>query len=145
MTRLKRTAQHILSWNNIDGRTLEEVLRSRKMPMGVDETLNIITPILETLSKVHRVGIIHRDIAPDNIWVMDNGKIKLLDFGAARYALGEKSQSLSVILKHGYAPPEQYATRGKQVCVDGHLCHLRDDVCHADKEYIAVIHGYHDG
>lgn len=98
----------------IEGHTLDIILRQRSTPMSVDETLGIITPILETLSKVHRAGIIHRDIAPDNILVMDSGKVKLLDFGAARYALGEKSQSLSVIVKHGFAPPEQYSARGKQ-------------------------------
>jgi len=78
------------------------------------ELENVITPIMDALTVVHAKGVIHRDIAPDNILVEDNGTPKLLDFGAARYALGDKSRSLDVILRHGYAPREQYSRHGRQ-------------------------------
>ena len=98
----------------LSGMTLEQKLSGSKYPLSEEETINIITPVLQTLDKVHRAGLIHRDISPDNIYIMDNGEIKLLDFGSARYSLGEQTKAMSVLLKHGYAPPEQYMTNGKQ-------------------------------
>jgi len=98
----------------IQGMSLKNYVKSMGGKLGEEEANRILLPIMEALQDVHGKGIIHRDIAPDNIIVTAKGSAKLIDFGAARYSTGEKSQSLDVILKHGYAPKEQYTRRGKQ-------------------------------
>ena len=98
----------------LDGITLAEYLKRSGGTVSYEETASIIRPVIEALGEVHAAGMIHRDISPDNIFITTNNQVKLLDFGAARHAMGEKSKSLSVVLKPGYAPPEQYYTRGKQ-------------------------------
>jgi len=87
--------------------------------MPESEILSIIKPILNGLNAVHEKGLLHRDIKPGNIYLRRNqegiaGEPMLIDFGAARYALGEHSKSMSAIISMGYAPPEQYTSRGKQ-------------------------------
>ncbi|MGB4336036.1 MAG: protein kinase [Chromatiaceae bacterium] len=82
--------------------------------IGTKAALKLLMPVADALRAVHKAGLLHRDIAPDNIYLTQDGRIKLLDFGAARFAAGEHSKSLSIILKPGYAPEEQYRTRGKQ-------------------------------
>ena len=99
--------------NFLNGITLKSYLK-QKGRLSWEQTFAILRPILTSLSAVHAHGIIHRDISPDNIMLTGNGKVKLLDFGAAReYAAGE-NRSLSIILKPGYAPEEQYRSKGQQ-------------------------------
>ena len=98
----------------VRGMSLKKYVKSMGGRLGEEEANRILLPIMNALCEVHAKGIIHRDIAPDNIIVTAQGSAKLIDFGAARYSTGEKSQSLDVILKHGYAPKEQYTRRGKQ-------------------------------
>ncbi len=99
----------------VEGLTLKHYLESQ--PGGripVDQAWRLLQPVMDALRAVHKEGLLHRDLAPDNIYVTREGRIKLLDFGAARFATGEHSRSLSIILKPGYAPEEQYRSRGKQ-------------------------------
>ncbi len=99
----------------VDGITLRQYLDQQ--PGGrisVNDALKVLTPVMDALRAVHKEGLLHRDLAPDNIYLTQDGRIKLLDFGAARFAASEHSKSLSIILKPGYAPEEQYRTRGKQ-------------------------------
>lgn len=98
----------------LDGISLKEYINRSGGLISLNETLEIIRPILDALLEVHSQGMIHRDISPDNIFITKDKRIKLLDFGAARHAIGDNSRSLSVILKPGYAPPEQYFSKGEQ-------------------------------
>jgi hypothetical protein len=73
-----------------------------------------LAPLLEGLAAVHATGFLHRDIKPDNIFIRADGKPVLIDFGAARQAMGGHTRSLTSILTPGYAPLEQYSGEGKQ-------------------------------
>ncbi len=97
----------------LEGVTVKEMLKEQER-IPVKEAHRIALAVLRGLSEVHKEGIIHRDIAPDNIFINKKGEVKLLDFGAARYATAVQSRSLSVVLKPGYAPEEQYRSRGEQ-------------------------------
>lgn len=97
----------------LDGKTLGDLVKEKgKIPY--DEAVYIMIQVLNALDVVHQAGIVHRDIAPDNVFICNDGKIKLIDFGAARFVTTTHSRSLSMILKLGYAPVEQYSTRGHQ-------------------------------
>ena len=97
----------------VDGLTLKDYLTDKgKLPW--DQTLKLFMPVMDALREVHKHGVLHRDISPDNIYLCQDNRIKLLDFGSARYALGGHSRSLSVVVKPGYAPEEQYRGKGKQ-------------------------------
>lgn len=97
----------------LEGITLKQYLGK----YGVIQFRNLIEmmlPLREALIEIHSQGLIHRDNSPDNIMVQHNGKLKLMDFGAARDYTESGNKSLTVILKPGYAPPEQYQTHGVQ-------------------------------
>ena len=98
----------------LEGTTLKDYLKDHGGRLGFNEALGIMTPVMDALRELHRVNVLHRDISPDNIYVTAGGQVKLLDFGAARQALRDRSQRLSVILKVGYAPEEQYRSTGNQ-------------------------------
>jgi len=91
-----------------EGRTLKEALKEHAHP---DEgwLKALLSPLLDALETLHQAKCYHRDIAPDNILILNNGAPLLLDFGAARRIIGDLTQAVTVILKPGYAPIEQYA------------------------------------
>ena len=97
----------------LEGETLTERLK-RDKTIPEDEAVKMLWPVMESLKVVHQEGILHRDIAPDNIFLTKDGEVKLIDFGASRYATTSHSRSLSVIIKPGYSPEEQYRSRGDQ-------------------------------
>ena len=97
----------------LDGTDLKQYLNRRGGKLGESESIQILMPVTEALKEIHKTGIIHRDISPDNIFMTKDGQVKLIDFGAARQSFGD-NKSISVTLKPGYAPEEQYRTRGNQ-------------------------------
>ena len=98
----------------IEGISFKSYIANAGGKISVEEALDVMIPVLRALTAVHAEGFIHRDVTPDNIYITKDGNVKLLDFGSARYSLGDKSKSLDVILKVGYAPKEQYIRRGRQ-------------------------------
>ncbi len=97
----------------LEGKTLGQYLEEREK-ISLEEAKEILHPVILALKDVHQLGVMHRDIAPDNIFLTKDGNVKLLDFGASRFATTSYSKSLSVIIKQGYAPVEQYRSRGEQ-------------------------------
>jgi len=87
------------------GNTLRTVLAQQER-IPAKYLFEIMEPVLRTMNAMHGAGIIHRDISPDNFMLLDDGQLKLLDFGCARDV--DKEHTLTVMLKHGYAPIEQY-------------------------------------
>ena len=107
-----QTAYFVMDY--IEGTSFDQYIKQHGGKISCEDAKRILIPIMDALAVVHSKGIIHRDVTPDNIFITNDGTVKLLDFGAARYSLGDKSRSLDVILKHGFAPKEQYTRRGKQ-------------------------------
>ncbi|MDR5766845.1 MULTISPECIES: serine/threonine-protein kinase [unclassified Caballeronia] len=92
------------------GVTLKETLRAMKKPPDEAWLRALLTPLIDALAVLHASDCFHRDIAPDNIILLEEShRPVLLDFGAARRVIGDMTQALTVILKPGYAPIEQYA------------------------------------
>jgi serine/threonine protein kinase len=96
-----------------DGHSLGDIL-SGGATLDERSVVDLIAPLLDGVEAVHRHGFLHRDIKPDNIFIRSDGSPVLLDFGAARQAVGGHSKSLTAVLTEGYAPYEQYHRDGNQ-------------------------------
>lgn len=96
----------------LDGISLKKYLK-RKGKLDCTTVLTILKPVVYSLVAVHEVGLIHRDISPDNILITKNNEVKLIDFGASKHSNPE-GRSVSIVLKQGFAPEEQYRLHGEQ-------------------------------
>lgn len=94
----------------LEGETLKSYVK-RKGHLTYNETIDVLSHVADALSYVHKQGIVHRDISPDNIMMLRDGRVKLMDFGGAQILDEAKSESVSSY-KRGYAPPEQYSVNG---------------------------------
>ncbi|MEM6606308.1 MAG: serine/threonine-protein kinase, partial [Pseudomonadota bacterium] len=98
----------------VQGRSLSEYLKSHPGPVPQETLKSWFVPILKGLVEVHKAGFLHRDIKPGNIYLRDGGEPLLIDFGAARQAIGEHSRSVTGIVSAGYAPTEQYSSNASK-------------------------------
>jgi serine/threonine protein kinase len=105
------TGYMVMDYEN--GESLNQMLKRGLQP---DEARlkSILMPLLDGLQAVHAAGFLHRDIKPSNIFVRESGSPVLIDFGAARLAIGGATKSLTAVLTPGYAPLEQYSSDGHQ-------------------------------
>ena len=99
----------------LDGVTLKNVV-SRSGPMDCDTAIKLFIPLMQSIQHIHDAGVIHRDIAPDNIMLMPNGTLTLFDFGCARST--EDGRSMTILLKPGFAPIEQYTRHDQDTYTD---------------------------
>jgi len=97
----------------LDGKTLGEVLEQQNVPLPFDYCISIAIQVCTALKAIHKENILHRDVSPENIMICNNGNVKLFDFGAARFSAGIESRA-TIIVKPGYAPPEQYDKVNRQ-------------------------------
>jgi serine/threonine protein kinase len=107
----------------VEGETLEHFLREHGTPLAPGELQPLLSPVLEALDYLHRQGLIHRDIAPDNIMVRADGRPVIIDFGAIKL-IEQETQLRSnprsfAVMKQFYSPPEQ-------IEADGELDHRAD-------------------
>ncbi|MBY5918468.1 protein kinase [Rhizobium leguminosarum] len=103
------TAYMVLNYEH--GESLKERLRDSNSRMDQAEIDQIASRLLDAMERMHADGTLHRDIAPDNIYIRDDGSPVLLDFGAAKQAVHARSRSVSAIVKPGYSPQEQYSSQ----------------------------------
>lgn len=97
----------------IEGITLKKYIEENGR-LTFDEVIELIKPVMTALVRLHKQGFIHRDISPDNLMIGLDNKLRLIDFGAAELADITDERTRTVILKAGFAPPEQYISDGKQ-------------------------------
>lgn len=95
-----------------EGQTFRAFLAEHQASMNERWLSAMLCPILDVLEMLHAADCFHRDIAPDNIFLQESGMPVLLDFGAARRIIGDMTQALTMVLKPGFAPIEQYADDG---------------------------------
>lgn len=96
------------------GKSLSKYTKDMGGMLDVNTATNFLMDTINALEIVHSTGMVHRDISPDNLFVQNNGTIKLIDFGAARESYGYEDKTLSIVLKPNFAPPEQFQKKSRQ-------------------------------
>lgn len=97
----------------LDGISMKYFLEVNGGKTSILYAKEIVLAIAQALQSLHKEGILHRDVSPDNIFLCSDGKIKLIDFGSSRLSKGTE-ELRDIIVKPGYAPPEQYEREGNQ-------------------------------
>lgn len=110
----KGTAYMVMEY--VPGLSLRAWLEEQETLPSFQAVVELLAPVFSAMEQVHKKGLIHRDICPDNLIMRDNGTLTLIDFGAARAFFQQEEEALTrtVMVHQGYAPPEQYDKKGKQ-------------------------------
>lgn len=99
----------------IEGVTLKQYLATRGGRIAMNDCISLLGPVMRAMDNVHRqVGLIHRDISPDNIMVLPDGRVRILDFGAAKSPAASQTRTTALMLKRGLSPIEQYSDSSVQ-------------------------------
>lgn len=98
----------------LDGQDLRKMARSQGGKLEPEFAKTVFVTVASSLMEIHKLNILHRDLSPENIIVTKDGRIKLIDFGAARNFVSTQNAGMSILLKPGFAPPEQYEKKGAQ-------------------------------
>jgi serine/threonine protein kinase len=98
----------------MQGVSLSGYLNQAGGVLNQTEAISIALPVMEALSAIHATGIVHRDIHPGNIYILNSNQIKVLDFGAAKFTAGDEEKTRTIVVTQGYAAPEQYRSKSKQ-------------------------------
>ncbi len=96
----------------VDGTTFKELVAQKGGRIPAAELLPMVEPLFGALESMHALGLIHRDISPDNL-MLENGMVRLLDFGCARESAARGNETMTIVLKQGYSPVEQYQHKGQ--------------------------------
>lgn len=97
-----------------EGESLTEYVKRKGPTLCEADVLSVLLPLLDGLKQIHEYGLLHRDIKPNNIYIRQDETPVLLDFGSARYAISQKSRSVTSIVSPGYAPLEQYDNESEE-------------------------------
>lgn len=108
---LNNTAYIVMEFLN--GKTLRDIMFENNAPLPLERSIDIVEDVCSALTAVHKENIIHRDVSPDNIMICEGNVTKLLDFGAARFDATVENR-VTVVVKPGFAPPEQYDKVNRQ-------------------------------
>lgn len=111
---LRENETTYLVMDYVQGISLRKYMKQHREPFAEDQALELMRPIMEALSAMHRRGILHRDISPENLILGEDQRLTLIDFGAAREFSTDEEENLTIILKRGYAPEEQYHSGSRQ-------------------------------
>ena len=98
----------------LDGQNLRELSKANGGKLNVEFAKEVFVTVASSLMEIHQKGILHRDLSPENIIVTKNNEVKLIDFGAARSFIMNQNEGMSILLKPGFAPLEQYSKKGNQ-------------------------------
>ena len=102
------------SMEYLKGTDLKKYIARKGGRLGEAETVEITLQLCNALNEIHNARVLHRDITPDNIFICDDGCVKLIDFGASKQVLSDLQAGFSAVLKQGFAPIEQYTKNGVQ-------------------------------
>ena len=108
--REKNTAYIVMEY--VKGTNLRTFMECQDEPFTFQGAADFLMPVIRALGEVHKKGLIHRDLTPDNILVREDKSLKIIDFGSSREFVDEKTKT--ILVKSGYAPLEQYSGKEKQ-------------------------------